>query len=71
MSKKISETKPFKITIATLILFMNIAFYTIEADGMGTGFSSAYDINPLFGIFLAVVIGFPFLAYLYFIIADV
>jgi len=71
MQKKISETKPFKMTIAGLILFMNIAFYTKKAPGMGTGFQSAYEIHPLFGIAMSLVIGIPFLAYLYFIIKDV
>ena len=70
MSKKVSETKTFKIVIASLILFMNIAFYTFEAPGMGTGFSSAWDMNPLFGIAMALLIGCPFLAYLYFIIRS-
>ncbi len=71
MSKKISEGKPFKVTIAALILFMNIMFYTLEAPGMGTGFQSAWDIHPIFGILMSLVIGVPFLAYLYFIIKDV
>lgn len=66
-----SNKKGFKIIIACLILFMNIAFYTVDAQGVGTGFSSAYDIHPLFGITMSLVIGVPFFAYLYFIIKDV
>jgi len=71
MSKKVSETKQFKVIIAALILFMNIAFYTLEAEGLGTGFQAAYDIHPLFGILLSAVIAVPFLSYVYFIIKDV
>jgi hypothetical protein len=71
MGGRIENTKTFKIAIAAAILFMNIMFYTKDAPGMGTGFESAWNIHPLFGIFMSLVIGAPFLAYLYFIIKDV
>lgn len=72
MSKKIlTPNRVRNSVIAILILFMNVAFYGLESPGMGTGFTSAYDINPLFGIAMSIVIGVPFLAYLYFIIKDV
>ena len=67
---KISKTRLAKLIPLSILLFMNIAFYTLDAPGIGTGFQSAWSLHPLFGIAMSVVIGVPVLAYIYFIITD-
>jgi hypothetical protein len=74
---KYSNPDPFssrraKIIIASIILAMNIAFYTwgVGPDNW-TGADAAYDINIVFGILMSLLLAVPFGAYIYFIIKDV
>jgi len=71
MKKFFTRTRILKLFALAFFIFMNVMFYTLEAGGMGTGFSSAWDISPVFGIFLSLVIGVPTLGYIYFIIMDI
>jgi hypothetical protein len=65
-----TRTRLMKLFGVFFFITMNILFYTLDAPGYGTGFSSAWDISPIFGIFLSLVIGVPALSYIYFFIMD-
>jgi hypothetical protein len=71
MKKFFTRTRIGKLFGIAFFVMMNFFFYTLEAGGMGTGFSSAWDIHPIFGIFLSLVLGVPTLGWVYFFIMDI
>jgi len=71
MRNFLTKTRLMKLLGIGFFVAFNILFYTLEAPGMGTGFDSAWEISPFFGIFLSLVIGVPLLGWIYFFIMDV
>tara|TARA_R110000772_G_scaffold219714_3_gene330265 strand:- start:1501 stop:1707 length:207 start_codon:yes stop_codon:yes gene_type:complete len=67
--KQILSTRGFKLIITLIILAMNIAWYTLGYPA--TGFNYAWDVSPIFGIFLSSILGGAFWGYVYFDIKNV
>lgn len=71
MKKFFTTTRIMKLLGVAFFVMINVFFYTLEAGGVGTGFEAAWDVHPLFGIFMSLIAAGPALGYTYFFIKDI